>query len=67
MKDIAEKIVLNQKNAEYLLGKGLATKNKMYMGKITKLLSDGLILDNGAYILYKCCLNNYEIVKPKEE
>ena len=62
--NIPKKIILSRENAEYLLGKGIANKRGIYLGSITKLMNDGLRLDTGAYILYDCCLNNYEIVKP---
>ncbi len=66
-KDISKKITLNKENAKYILDKGLANKIGIYLGKIIKLMNDGVKLDTGAYILYPCCLNNYEIVKPKKD
>lgn len=66
MKNIDKKIILSQENAESLLGKGLATPKGIYIGKISEVLKEGLKLDSGAYIPYKCCSDNYKIVKPEE-
>ncbi len=66
MESIDKKIILPRENAGYLLGKGLANEKGIYIGEIAKLMNDGIRLDTGAYILYDCCLENYEIVKPKE-
>ncbi len=66
MKNIGKKVILSQENAESLLGKGLATPKGIYIGKINEVLKEGLILDSGAYIPYKCCSNNYKVVELKE-
>ena len=58
--NILKKIILSRENAEYLLGKGIANKRGIYLGSITKLMNDGLRLDD-------CCLSNYNIVKPVEK